>query len=69
MVQQVGHILRDGLAAAKLLSQRIHLLLGGDLTSQQKPQETLRLGLTTGLILGQALLNLRDGQAAEADTL
>lgn len=45
------------------------LLLGGDLAGEEEPEETLGEGLVAAGGLGEDLLALGDGLAAEADTL
>jgi hypothetical protein len=56
-------------ASGPLGGEVADLLLGWDLTGQEEPEETLgqRLGATGSL--GEKLLALRNGLAAEADTL
>lgn len=69
MVEQVDDVLGEGTAGVELLGKRLDLLLGGDLTSEKEPEQTLRKGLLTTLGLGQLGRALGDGQTAEADTL
>lgn len=56
-------------AGSPLLGESLNLLLGGDLTGDEEPEETLREGLGTTGGLGEELLALGDGLATEADTL
>eukprot|EP00964_Phaeocystis_antarctica_P145643 scaffold111756_cov90-Phaeocystis_antarctica.AAC.1 len=58
-------------ARVELGGQRICLRLGRHLTGQQQPEEALGSGLVALLprVAGQRLLELRDGEAAEADAL
>lgn len=69
VVEQVDDVLGEGTAGVELLGKRLDLLLGGDLTSEKEPEQTLRKGLLTTLGLGQLGRALGDGQTAEADTL
>jgi hypothetical protein len=45
------------------------LLLGGNFTCEQEPEETLRKGLRATLSLGQSFLNLRDSLSTETNAL
>jgi hypothetical protein len=56
-------------AGSPLGGEVADLLLGRDLTSQEKPEETLRKGLLATGSLGEKLLALGDGLATESDTL
>ena len=55
-------------ASSPLLGEGFDLLLGGDLTGDQEPEETLGKGLGAAGGLGQELLALGDGLSAETDT-
>jgi hypothetical protein len=59
-VDELLNELGDIGASSPLGRQITDLLLGGDLTGQQKPEETLREGLLTTGGLGQKLLALGD---------
>jgi hypothetical protein len=66
------HVLGQLAAGSQLLGQAAGLLGGGDLGSEQQPDQGLRDGLTLAsraLEGGQLLLQLGDTVAAEADTL
>lgn len=52
-----------------LLRETLDLLLGGDLTSEEQPEEGLGKGLGATGGGGELLLALGDGLAAETDTL
>jgi hypothetical protein len=57
-VDELLNELGDIGASGPLGREVTNLLLGGDLTSQEKPEETLRQGLLTTGSLGQKLLAL-----------
>ena len=56
-------------AGSPLGGQVADLLLGGDLAGEEEPEKTLRKRLLAAGGLGEQLLALGDGLAAEADTL
>jgi len=61
---------RGELATGSPLSGQVaDLLLGGHLAGEEEPEETFREGLVAAGGLGEDLLALGDGLAAEADTL
>ena len=51
--------------AGPVLGQALDLGLGGDVASDQEPEETLRQGLTAAGSAGQQLLALGDGVPTE----
>lgn len=59
----------DGSTSGPVLGERGHLLLGGDFSSDEQPEESLwkRLGATRSL--WKKILALRDGLSTETDTL
>ena len=59
----------DGGTGGPVLGEGVNLLLGGNLTSEEKPEETLRKRLRPARGLRESLLDLGDGLAAETDTL
>lgn len=68
-VDEVLDELGDG-GAGGPVGRELGALLGGrDLARQEQPEEGLGQGLVTAGRLGQELLALGDGLAAEADTL
>ena len=70
--EAVDHLLdvgREGRAASPLLGDGLGLLVGGDLTGHQKPEETLGKGLLTSRSLGQDLLKVGDRVSLEANSL
>jgi hypothetical protein len=68
-VDELLNELGDIGARSPLSGQSADLLLGGDLAGQEQPEETLGEGLGATRGLGEKLLDLGDGLAAEADTL
>jgi hypothetical protein len=68
-VDKLGDERRELAAGGPLSGQVADLLLGGHLASEEEPEETLREGLGAAGGLGEAFLALRDGLAAETDTL
>jgi hypothetical protein len=56
-------------AGGPLSGQVADLLLGGDLAGEEEPEKTLRKRLLATGGLGEQLLALGDGLAAETDTL
>jgi hypothetical protein len=56
-------------AGSPLGGQVADLLLGGDLAGEEEPEETLRKGLAAAGGLGEKVLALGDGLAAEANAL
>jgi hypothetical protein len=65
LLDELGHV-----GAGRPLGREIaDLLLRGNLAGQEKPEKTLRKGLLASRGLGEHLLALRNGLAAEADTL
>lgn len=60
---------RDGSAGSPFSAEAADLLLGGDFTSQQEPEETFGQGFRSTGGLGKSLLDIGDGVAAETDTL
>lgn len=69
VVDELLDELGDVGAGSPLSGEVADLLLGGDLAGQEKPEETLGERLLAAGGLGEKLLDLRDGLAAEADTL
>lgn len=69
MVDQLLNVLGDGGPGGPVGGQVADLLLGGDLAGEEEPEETLGKGLVATRSLGEELLDLGDGLAAEADTL
>ena len=59
----------EGRAGSPVLGEGVDLLLGGNLTSEEKPEETLGKRLRPARGLRESLLDLGDGLAAETDTL
>ena len=59
----------DGGTGGPVLGEGVDLLLGGNLTSEEKPEETLGERLRPARGLRESLLNFGDGLAAETDTL
>jgi hypothetical protein len=59
-VDELLNELGDVGAGSPLSRQVANLLLGGDLASQQKPEQTLRKGLLATGGLGEELLDLGD---------
>lgn len=68
-VDQLLDVLGELGSGGKLSRESLNLGLGGDLTGQQEPEETLRKGLVTTGALGELLLEIGDGLATEANTL
>jgi hypothetical protein len=68
-VNQLLDVLGDLRSGSKLSREGLNLRLGGDLTGQQKPEETLRKGFLTTGALGELLLEIRNSLTTEADTL
>jgi len=69
VVQSLNNVLRKAGTVGELLREGADLLGGGDLTSQQKPQQGFGQRLATTLGLRKLLLKLGDGETTEADTL
>jgi hypothetical protein len=69
VVDELLDELGDVGAGSPLSGEVADLLLGGDLAGQEKPEETLGKRLLAAGGLGEKLLDLGDGLAAEADTL
>lgn len=67
-VKNLLHKLGEGGASSPLLGEGVDLLLGGDLTGHQKPEETFREGFGAAGGFGQEFLALGNGFAAETDT-
>jgi hypothetical protein len=61
--------LGDGGTGGPLLGETLDLLLGRDLAGEEEPEETLGKGLGASGSLRELGLALRDGLAAETDTL
>ena len=59
----------DGGTGGPVLGEGVDLLLSGNLTSEEKPEETLGKRLRPARGLRESLLDLGDGLAAETDTL
>ena len=59
----------DGGTGGPVLGEGVDLLLGGNLTSEEEPEETLGKRLRPARGLRESLLDLGDGLAAETDTL
>ena len=59
----------EGGAGSPVLGEGGDLLLGRDLTGEEKPEETLRKGLRPTGGLGEGLLDFGDGLATEANAL
>ena len=65
LLNEVG----DGGTGSPVLGELSDLLLGGDLSSEQQPEESLGEGLGTTGGTGKKLLALGDGLAAETNAL
>lgn len=59
---------RDGRASSPLGRESLDLLLGGDFTGDEQPEERLGKRLLTTISSGKQLLAFGDGQTTEADT-
>jgi hypothetical protein len=68
-VDELLNELGDIGAGSPLSGQVADLLLGGNLAGKQEPEKTLRKRLLATGGLGEQLLALGDGLAAETDTL
>lgn len=68
-VNQLLDMLGELGSGSKLSRESLDLGLGGDLTGQQKPEETLGKGLLTAGALGKLLLEVGDSLTTETDTL
>lgn len=68
-VNQLLDVLGKLGSGGKLSRESLDLGLGGDLTSQQEPEETFGEGLVATGALGELLLEVGDGLTAETDTL
>lgn len=68
-VNQLLNKLGKGGPGSPLGRERLDLLLGRDLTGDQKPEESLGEGLSTAGGSRELLLALRDGESSESDTL
>ena len=68
-VNQLLDVLGELGSGSKLSRESLDLGLGGDLTGQQKPEETLGKGLLTAGALGELLLEVGDSLTTETDTL
>lgn len=68
-VDQLGDEAGELAAGGPLSGQVADLLLRGDLAGEEEPEEALREGLVAAGGLGEDLLALGDGLAAETDTL
>ena len=69
VVQHGDHVAGQLGAPRPVLAEAADLLLGGDVAGDQEPEQTLGQRLLTAGRLGQQLLALGDGVAAEPDAL
>jgi hypothetical protein len=68
-VKDLLNKLRNSSTRSPVFGELIDLLLGGDLSSDQKPEETLRKRLLATGGFRKSLLNFGDGLAAETNSL
>ena len=69
IVERLGNVGGQRAAGGPLLGDGLSLGLGGHVAGDQQPEETLGQGFSATGGLGQELLALGDGLAAEADAL
>jgi hypothetical protein len=68
-VENLLNELGNGSTGSPILRELGGLLLRGDLTGEQKPEETLGKGLLAAGGLGEGLLDVGNGFSTEANTL
>ena len=69
VVEHRHHVGRELSTTSPVLGETSHLVLSGNISSQQQPEQTLGQRLLTSGSLGEQLLALGDGVATEPDAL